>query len=621
MIALARTFFGFLSTIFLIPAFFALVFLVNQEAKNVKGFHEVLDDTLHVDAIQLPETSFIVDQNKQIVTELSQEAYRIYIPFEQIPRFLIDLFIVSEDKHFYEHIGFDIPAIGRALAINFRKAEINQGASTITQQLARNYFLTHEKSYNRKLSELLYAYALERNFSKNKLLELYVNAIYYQNGAYGIEAAAQRYFQQTTSDLSDAQLAFLAAIPNNPTLYDPIKNFTETKKRQERLIEQMRKAHLLTDEEAKQIAAEKIKLNINKRVDEYPDYTTYVEAELRELIVKKKGMDGLLQKGTPAEKETLNKQLDEMIHQLLCSGVIIHTALEPELQQKAIRSVRQHLPSGDIEGAVAVIRHGNAAIVALVGGKKYKKYEFHRAFQAFRQPGSAIKPLIAYAPYFERTNATIFETINADRFCIGNYCPKNYGNKQYGTVSLETAFIHSLNVPAVRLLQQVGIDNAFSDLQMFQFSHVVKEDFRFPAAIGGFTYGMSPLELTNAFTVFTNEGSYQKARAIQKITNREGNILYQWDEEDIKVWNVETVDKIRTLMGTTVQAGTARKAILPLPYVGGKTGTSNDYKDLWFIGMTDQLTAGVWVGKDKPASLEGISTSSPQILIWRDIVK
>lgn len=615
-----RTLFGYLTILMLIPACITLTFFIHVEGKNVRGFHEVLDEKLVIDPIDLTQTSFILDKDDNVVTELYKEANRLYLRLDDIPPFLIDLFIITEDKHFYEHIGFDLPAMGRALAINMQTNDIEQGASTITQQLARNQYLTHEKTYNRKLSEILYAYALERAFSKDELLELYVNAIYFQHGAYGIEAAAQKYFQRPTTKLSKAQLAFLAAIPNNPTLYDPLKNFKKTKKRQERLIKQLKDAGILSAEEARQIRAEKISLSIKKRTDLFPDYTTYVESELKELIAQHEGYDKRLEKASPKERETIEQQLEEAVKSLLQSGVTIHTALDPSLQKKAVQAVHKYIPYENVEGATTVIRHDKQEIVALVGGKQYKKHDFHRAFQAFRQPGSTIKPLIAYAPYFERTNVSIYESINADSFCIGKYCPKNYGGGQYGNVSLETAFIHSFNTPAVRLLQRVGIENAFADLQHFRFSHVSKKDYHFPAAIGGFTYGMSPLELTDAFTVFSNGGFYQPARAIQKVTDRDGNVLYKWEDDRIKVWGLKTVNKLRHLMSKTVQSGTARKAAIVKPYVGGKTGTSNDYKDLWFVGLTDDLTAGVWIGKDKPESMYNINSISPQLLIWREIV-
>lgn len=617
---IVRTFFGYLAIFTLVPTFIALIFFISEEGKNVKGLHEVLDEKIKVDSIELAETSFIVDKNKQVVSELYDEENRVYLPLTEIPTFLIDLFIMTEDKLFYEHIGFDLQAMGRALAINMQTSELEQGASTITQQLARNYFLTHEKTYNRKLSEILYAYTLERNYSKDEILELYLNAIYFQHGAYGIEAAAQYYFQQPTNKLSKAQLAFLAAIPNNPTLYDPVKNFANTKKRQERLVKQMVEAGSIAAEEAEQMMKEKITLAIKKRTDVFPDYTTYVEAELTELVAQAEGYDKLLAQASPKEQETIEQQLMDQVESLLNSGVTIHTALDPTIQKKAVHAVQKFLPYDGIEGAATVIHHHKREIVALVGGKQYRKHDFNRAYQAFRQPGSTIKPLIAYAPYFERTNASIYDSINADSFCIGNYCPKNYGGGQYGNVTLETAFIHSFNTPAVRLLQRVGIDNAFVDLQKFQFSHISKKDYHFPAAIGGFTYGMSPLELTDAFTVFANNGYYEKARAIQKVTDRDGHELYKWKDENIKVWRDETVTKIRHLMKKTVQSGTARKAAINKPYVGGKTGTSNDYRDLWFVGLTDELTTGVWVGKDKPASLENINSISPQLLIWREIV-
>lgn len=615
-----RTFFGYLMILITIPIFIALLFLTTAESKTVRSFNDVLDEKIEISPINLKQTSFINDKNENIVSQLYKDENRIYLSIDDVPKFLIDLFIESEDKHFYDHLGFDLTAIGRALAINIKANEVEQGASTITQQLARNQFLTHEKTYNRKLSEVLYAYGLERAFSKDQLLELYINTIYFQNGNYGIEAAAQYYFQQSTAELTKAELAFLAAIPNNPTLYNPLTNFNKTKERQERLLKKLNESGLITKKEFKSISAEKIMLNVKNKTNLYPDYTTYVEAEFKQLIAEKEGFNKRLKNAKEKERKNIEQQLNDRVEELLQTGLTIHTALDPNLQTKTVNAVNKRLPYNDVQGAAAVINNETNKIVALSGGKQYKKYDFNRAFQAIRQPGSTIKPLIAYAPYFERTKASIYESINADSFCIGKYCPKNYGGGQYGNVTLETAFIHSFNTPAVRLLQRVGIEEAFSDLKPFNFTHVSKSDYHYPAAIGGFTYGMSPLELTSAFTVFANDGFYKQPRAITKVTDSDGHLLYKWEDDNIKVWNIQTVNKLNDLMSKTVQSGTARKANINKQYVGGKTGTSNDYKDLWFVGLTDELTAGVWVGKDKGGNVESINSTSPQILIWRDIV-
>jgi penicillin-binding protein 1A len=586
----------------------------------VQGFHQVLDENLQIKEVHLPQTSYIKAGNGQVISEIHQPVNRVYLSSDDISPFLKDVFITAEDQHFYDHAGFDIVAIGRALAINIQSDDIEQGASTITQQLARNVFLNHEQSYNRKLSEILYAYELERKFSKKEILELYINAIYFQNGAYGIEAASRLYFQKSAEDLSKAQLAFLAAIPNNPSFYDPVKHFDRTKKRQERLIDQLKEEKLLSKENAETIKSESISLQMKQRIDLYPDYVTHVEAELRELISKKEGYHKKLSFADDQKKAELNAQLDEGIARLMEQGIIVETALNPALQEKAKSSLEKRLPYKDVEGAAAVIDNASNEIAAIAGGKNYKKYDFNRAFQAYRQPGSAIKPLLVYAPYIERTNASLQDQVDAGTFCKNGYCPQNFGGVRYGMVSLEKAFIHSYNTPAVRLLDSMGIEIGFKDLSQFGFKMASKKDHVLSAAVGGFSYGMTPLELTSAYTVFANEGHYRPARSIRKVTNLEGELLYSWDDPSVQIWSSKTTNKLRQLMAKTVQSGTGRKASLPNGYAGGKTGTTNGYKDYWFIGLTGQYTAGIWVGKDNPSTLASIQSQAPQLLIWKDIM-
>ncbi|MDF2037400.1 transglycosylase domain-containing protein [Cytobacillus oceanisediminis] len=615
-----RSWSGFMIIILLLPIFSLLVFAVSAESQKVQGFHELLDEKLEVKEVSLPQTSYIKAGNGKVISEIYHPVNRISLSSGDIPPFLKDVFITAEDQHFYDHAGFDVAAIGRALAVNIQSDDIEQGASTITQQLARNIFLNHEQTYNRKLSELLYAYELERKLSKEKILELYINAIYFHNGAYGIEAASQLYFKKSAKDLTNAQEAFLAAIPNNPSLYDPMKHFDHTKERQERLIDQLKEEQLISSKEAEKMKSERIQLQVKQRIDLYPDYVSYVEAELRELISVKEGYQDKLLKAGEQEKASLSAKLDKRIFQIMEQGIIIETALNPALQEKAANSLNKRLPYKDVEGAAAVIDNGTYEITALAGGKNYKKYDFNRAFQAYRQPGSAIKPLLVYAPYIEHTSAAIHDQVDAGPFCKNGYCPQNYGGARYGLTTLEKAFIYSYNTPAVRLLDEIGIENGFRDLDKLGFKQVSGKDRALSAAIGGFTYGMTPLELTSAYTVFANDGFYRPARSIHKITDLKGNLLYSWEDFQTQIWSEKTIEKVRDLMARTVQSGTARKALLPDGYAGGKTGTTNGYHDFWFVGLTGQYTAGVWVGKDRPGSLAAIESDSPQLLIWKDIM-
>lgn len=616
-----RSIIGFIIVLLLVPAFTTLVMATSDETKKVKGIHEVLDGKIDVSKTALAQTSYILDGDSQVISEINEPVNRTYLSIENIPEFIQQVFIIAEDRHFYEHKGFDLAAMGRAFAINAQSDNIKQGASTITQQLARNLYLNYDRTYNRKITELLYSYELERTYSKQQILELYLNAIYFANGAYGVEAAAQLYFQKSVQQLSKAELTFIAAIPNNPSMFDPLVHFEDTKKRQELLLNQLRDMNYISSEECEKLKQEAININLKQEQEPYPDYTTFVEAELKELIGQQEGFTDKINAATGAEKEKLVKSLDKRYKEVLASGIKIHTALNPSVQNKAKAAVQNYLPYADIEGAAVVIDPEKHEINALVGGKTYQKYDFNRAFQAYRQPGSSIKPLLVYAPYIQRTKASITSMVNANDYCYNGYCPKNFDRRGHGMVTLETAFKYSYNTPAVRLLEQVGVENAFEDLKAFHFKKVVEEDQRLPAAVGGFTYGMSPLELTSAFTVFANDGVYQPSHAIRKVTNSRGNVLYEWKEVPVKVWDSDTISKLRVLMQQTVRSGTATVARINAPYAGGKTGTTDDFKDHWFVGLTDSHVAGVWVGKDNPANTQYLMGAAPQLLIWRDIMR
>jgi len=616
-----RTLSGYLIILFLLPIFGMTVFLASEEWGHAKSIHSTLDNKIKIKNISLKQTSEILDRNGQLVSEIAGAETRYYVASKDIPVLVKNLFVVSEDRNFYQHPGFDLPAMARAMAINMKSQGISQGGSTITQQLARNIYLGQQRTYNRKLNEIMFAYQLERSLSKEKILELYLNTIYFQNGAYGIEAAAREYFNKHIGELSEGEQAFIAAIPNNPSLYNPLKHFVFTKSRQERLLDQLHAAGILTAQETAKIKAEPIRLNIRIKTNLFPDYTDYAEAELKELIFQKDGLDQLVAKASPETKAAIIEKAEAHYQEVVHSGLVVHTALDPALQNKTISAVQKNLPYPGVEGAATVIRQKDHTIVAMAGGKAYRKYEFNRAYQAFRQPGSSIKPLLDYAPYFERKQANITQKINAGTFCSNGYCPENYGNAKYGYVTLESAFIHSYNTPALRLLQTTGISNAFKDLNLFHFQNVTSQDQRLPAGIGGFYTGMSPLEMTRAYTVFGTGGSYQPSRAIVNVTDRQGKILYTWDDKPVKVWSQKTVDKVRVLMKETLRAGTAKRAYIQAPYAGGKTGTTNDYKDYWLIGLTDELTIGVWVGKDKPQSMESIEKKGPHLMIWKDIAK
>lgn len=602
----------------IIPLFAFTVIASGKEVKQMKSLDQVLDKNINLKDISLVQNSYMYDRDGSLVSEIvSDHENRVLVPFNNIPEEVKQIFLTSEDRHFYEHKGFDFMGMVRATASNVKDKKIDQGASTITQQLSRNLYLSHERSFSRKLTELAYSYQLEKKYTKNEILEAYLNTIYFNNGVYGVGSAAQFYFSKPLKSLTVGEMAFICAIPNNPTLYDPLKHFDYTKSRQERLLKGLKDAGVITDKELKKAVKQKIKLDVEKREDKYPDYVSYVNDEFTQLVSESEGFDKRLQKASGKQKEKIENELSARVSTLMKDGVKIYTALDPYMQNQVVAQMNSKLPYADVQGGAAVINHQTHQIIALSGGKNYQKYDFNRAYQAYRQPGSSIKPLLDYGPYIEQTGATASSTIDASKFCSKDYCPQNYNNRTYGTVTLDTAFKNSYNTPAIRMLDRVGIQKAFSYIEPYHFAKLVDSDYLLPAALGGFTNGMTPLEMTKAYTTFGNSGSYTPSHAITKVTDLKGKTLYKWNDKATQIFSVRTNMQLKKLMSSVVKSGTGKKAYFNAPYIGGKTGTSNDYHDMWFVGLTDTYTMGVWVGKDTPTSVEYLRSISPQLSIWK----
>lgn len=602
----------------IIPLFAFTVIASGKEVKQMKSLDQVLDKNIDLKDISLVQNSYMYDRDGSLVSEIvSDHENRVLVPFNKIPEEVKQIFLTSEDRHFYEHKGFDFMGMVRATASNVKDKKIDQGASTITQQLSRNLYLSHERSFSRKLTELAYSYQLEKKYTKNEILEAYLNTIYFNNGVYGVGSAAQFYFSKPLKSLTVGEMAFICAIPNNPTLYDPLKHFDYTKSRQERLLKGLKDAGVITDKELKKAVKQKIKLDVEKREDKYPDYVSYVNDEFTQLVSESEGFDKRLQKASGKQKEKIENELSSRVSTLMKDGVKIYTALDPYMQNQVVAQMNSKLPYADVQGGAAVINHQTHQIIALSGGKNYQKYDFNRAYQAYRQPGSSIKPLLDYGPYIEQTGATTSSTIDASKFCSKDYCPQNYNNRTYGTVTLDTAFKNSYNTPAIRMLDRVGIQKAFSYIEPYHFAKLVDSDYLLPAALGGFTNGMTPLEMTKAYTTFGNSGSYTPSHAITKVTDLKGKTLYKWNDKATQIFSVRTNMQLKKLMSSVVKSGTGKKAYFNAPYIGGKTGTSNDYHDMWFVGLTDTYTMGVWVGKDTPTSVEYLHSISPQLSIWK----
>ncbi|MCS1392902.1 transglycosylase domain-containing protein [Lysinibacillus boronitolerans] len=595
--------FGFFIIVLSLPALWWISTNIKTEIHIAQAHEEQMTNAIHLPEVeaQLPVT--LIDRNGQTFSEEYVE-WRQPLSLQEIPQIAQEIFITSEDADFYTHIGFDLSAIIRAVVANSNSNTTSQGGSTITQQLVRMRYLSEEKTYERKLTELFYAYELEKEFDKEAILTMYLNESYFSNQVYGIGGAATYYFQKPLQELSIAEIAFIAAIPNNPSLYNPLKNYDQTKARQERLLDTLAANGAITEEEAKNYKADSITLNVKDKIQSYPMYSTYVLQELKWLVAEKEGYaDRLGFTDNEEEKKKIKAQLDNRLNTLFQNGLIIHTALDPTKQQHDEEKMSAILGTSPLQAAGATIENQSREIVSLYAGKNYEKFDFHRAFQGTRQPGSAFKPLAVYAPFFETTAHTPDSIVNGGRYCVGSFCPQNYGGYTYGDVSIRTAFRHSYNTSALRLFQTVGVETAFDYLNRFHFRSIVEKDHNYAASLGGLTYGVTALELADAYTSFI-DGSYVLAHSIRKVTAFDGTELYSWDTQREQIWSPKTVKYMRELLADVVANGTGQGVYSNSSYVGAKTGTTNDYRDYWLAGLNDDYTAAVWLGYDKPQSMQ-----------------
>lgn len=614
-----KRYIGFSFIILFFPFLTIILHFISEELQQTANLHHTIQSSIHLSAPPLNEPVQMVDQNGELFSEEYIE-WREPLSLDSIPTFIQQLFITSEDQEFYRHRGFDVAAIVRAFAVNSSTENTKQGGSTITQQVVRMRFLTTDKTYERKLTELLYAATLEKEASKDNIFEMYLNEMYFGNQVYGIGAAATYYFSRPLSELNKAEMAFIAAIPNNPSLYNPIEHFEQTKNRQERLLKLMEKEGYLSSEELNQLLQYPITLHRKTKIEKHPDYRTYVLTELEKLIASNEGwLQELEQEKDPQRKEALQLKIKQKTAEVLATGPIIHTALDQSKQMNDQAVIQTLLPSEEIQVGAVIIDNETRKIVSLQGGKGYQKGDFNRAFQAYRQPGSAMKPLLIYGPLFESGNYNEKTPVNGGPICIGNYCPQNIGGAVYGTVTIKDAFRHSHNTVAVRLLQRMGIEEAFQFLKPFQFSAITERDWQYAAALGGFEKGVTPLELTQAYTSFV-DGTFIPAHAIVKVTDKEGHTLYEWEEEPVTVWSPSTVSITRNLLKDVVNNGTGRGITTSTSYTGAKTGTTDRYHDLWVAGLNDQYTVALWIGNDRPTSVKKWSEQKKHLQLFSKLL-
>lgn len=574
------------------------------------------------------QTSLVYDCNGQIISKLSGEKDVYYLNYEEIPSAIISAVISVEDKKFYRHKGIDFQAIIRATIAMIRDGEVSQGGSTITQQLARTVFLTTDKTWERKIEEMFIALELEKKYSKNQILEFYLNNIYYANGYYGIAAASQGYFQKSPDELSLSEAAFLCAIPNNPTIYNPLNNKENTIKRRDRILYGMLKDGMIDElVYLKEKQAEMVLIQEQNLKNDYVE--TYVYECATKALMEVKGFQFQLYFTQKQEednyKEAYGKLYQECKKSLYTGGYRIYTSLDLGMQQILQRVIDESLATYtetsdqgiyQLQGAGVCIDNDTGFVKAIVGGRNQnlEGYTLNRGYQSYRQPGSAIKPIVVYTPILERgytpDSVVVDEAIEEGPI----------QNVYLGEMLLRDAVEQSRNPVAWKLFQELTPEVGLSYPIKMNFQRIDKEDYRLPTALGGMTNGVSPIEMAAAYETIENDGKYRKPSAIIKIEDAQGKSVIETAMEEQVVYK-QTAARMMTdiLTGVLTKGTAAGLGVIGMPSAG-KTGTTNDNKDGWFIGYTGYYTTSVWVGYDMPKELLELNGGTFPARIWNEFM-
>lgn len=523
-------------------------------------------------------TSIIYDGQSDVVTRLHGVQDRTWVSISELQPSTVYAFISAEDARFFEHEGVDVIRIAGAIVADIKAGSYVQGASTISQQLIKLSHLTSEKTISRKAEEAALAYEMERQYSKEDILEMYLNYVYFGGGYYGIEAAAEGYFGVHASDLTLDQSAMLAGILKSPSGYAPHINYAASINRRNNILRLMRDYGYITDDEKKQASARRPTILHDKR-EEYSGY--YTDAV------------------TKSAAALMGITVDELIR----GGYSIYSAMDSDIQHYCEEMFKngELFPAEDSEAAIVVLEPSTGMVVAMVGGRSYTGgISFNRATDIRRQPGSVIKPVITYAPAFEYLNYTAADMILDEETTFADYTPSNYGNKYYGWVTVREAVTKSLNVPAVKTLSAVGVHRAKDFAKRCGIEFDDKDD-SLALALGGFTYGVSPLQIAGAYSCFASGGIYNTPTLIKKITDRNGLTVYEYRQDSRRVMSEANAYILTSMLKSVVTEGTGHRLnTLDIP-IAGKTGTvglANGNRDAWMAGYTPEYTAVVWQGYD-----------------------
>lgn len=604
----------------------ALVFggSVLKLQKNAKA----LTKDVTADTFRQTETSIIYDINGKEITSLSGIKQLYYIYDEEIPDILKKAFVLLEDKDFYKHDGVDFSAIVRAMIANAKSNSLAEGASTITQQLAKNIFLTQDKTWERKITEIFVAVELEKKFEKPEILEFYINNIYFGHGYYGIEAAAQGYFGKSVGELTLSQLTYLAGMPKNPSRFDPVSHPDTVLERRDFILRQLFANGDISSLEYYEAVEEPVVL-VDSSDDTYNYVETYVFYCATTALMEHDGFVFREEFASDEDRENYEEKYHEWYSKyqasLFTGGYRIYTAIDMDKQELLQAALDKNLKDfKDVneegiyktQGAGVCIDNATGLVTAIVGGRSqdYDGYTLNRAYQSYRQPGSSIKPIIVYAPYL-MSGHTPDEIIDDSPLEGG---PRNFDDSYRGKITLTEALAWSSNVCAWKIMEEMTPSYGMSFLHQMKFKRTAVDDDLQAASVGGFTNGVSAVELASAYAALENNGTYRNPTCISKITNARGSIIIDNSGSEVRVYDENTAKAVTKMMEYGVNYGILTGAQIENVIVAAKSGTTNDSKDGWLAGYSRYYTTVIWVGNDMPVAIEGLSGGSYPLNIWKE---
>lgn len=538
-----------------------------------------------VERTRQPSTMIIAENGNEIHSFGNVYSEVVYL--DELPPYVADAVISTEDRRFYEHFGFDIISFIRAMLVNLWHRSYVQGGSTISQQVAKNLFLTANKTIKRKVQELLLAFWLESKFTKDQILTLYLNRVYLGAGTYGIEAASQKYFQKSSRDMNLLEAAIIAGMLKAPSRYNPIASEERARERAAVVLDNMVKADFITDEQRQNALKMKLGPEKSYKVEGARHFADWVYQDVNDYI---------------GERD---------------NDIYVATTLDQDIQQKAEKILHDSLKAWaarDVTQGAIVVLDKQGAIKAMVGGVNYEKSQFNRAIQALRQPGSSFKPFV----YLTALENGFYpdDVVNDSPINIRGWKPENYDKKYHGEVTLTEALKDSLNLATINLANAVGRDKIIKTARRMGISTPMENT---PAlALGAFE--VKVLDMAVAYASIANGGYEVWPYAIQEIYTKDGYQLYMREQDEPnQILDEDAVEDLTQMLEEVMDSGTGKRAKLPF-FAAGKTGTTQDYRDAWFVGFTDDYVAAVWVGNDDNSPMKGITGGTLPAQIWKEVM-